>query len=195
MTPLSTRWQHLLARLRDDPAQALVRVVSLARARVLLRGREVGEGVLATGHVRVAGSGRVSIGDQVVLGGGMVPIELRSHRGATLRIGAGCVFNYGASLEAWQSVVLGERCMVASFVRVADRSPGRTAPITIGDDVWLAHGALIEPGVTIGAGSVVSAGAVVTRDVPPGSLAAGNPARCLSLALVVPAGARPAGTG
>jgi maltose O-acetyltransferase len=52
-----------------------------------------------------------------------------------------------------------------------------TAPVTIGDDVWLGGGVVVLPGVTIGDRSTVAAGAVVTRDVPPDSLAVGSPAR------------------
>jgi maltose O-acetyltransferase len=52
-------------------------------------------------------------------------------------------------------------------------------PIDIGDDVWVGGGALILAGVTIGARSVIGAGSVVTRDVPDGVLAAGNPCRVL----------------
>lgn len=54
-----------------------------------------------------------------------------------------------------------------------------THPVTIGDNVWIAAGALVLPGVTIGEGSVIGAGSVVTRDVPPYSLAVGNPCRVI----------------
>ena len=53
------------------------------------------------------------------------------------------------------------------------------APVTIGDDVWVGGGAIVLPGVTIGAGAVIGAGSVVTRDVPPRTVAAGNPCRPL----------------
>jgi putative colanic acid biosynthesis acetyltransferase WcaF len=52
-------------------------------------------------------------------------------------------------------------------------------PITIGSGVWIAAGAFIGPGITIGDNSVIGARAVVTRDVPPGVVAAGNPAKVL----------------
>ena len=49
-------------------------------------------------------------------------------------------------------------------------------PITLEDDVWPGHRVIVMAGVTVGRGSVVGAGAVVTKDIPPYSLAAGNPA-------------------
>jgi acetyltransferase-like isoleucine patch superfamily enzyme len=52
-------------------------------------------------------------------------------------------------------------------------------PIFVGDDVWLAHGTTILSGVSIGQGAVVAAGAVVTRDIPPYAIAAGNPAKVI----------------
>ena len=51
------------------------------------------------------------------------------------------------------------------------------APITIGSDVWVGGGAIVCPGVTIGSRSVIGAGSVVTRDIPEGVLAVGNPCR------------------
>ena len=52
-------------------------------------------------------------------------------------------------------------------------------PITLEDDVWLGGSVVICPGVTIGAGSIVGAGSVVTKDVPPGVVVGGNPARII----------------
>ena len=54
-----------------------------------------------------------------------------------------------------------------------------TRPVTIGDGVWICTGALILPGVTIGDGSVIGAGSVVTKDIPPRSLAVGNPCKVI----------------
>jgi maltose O-acetyltransferase len=52
-------------------------------------------------------------------------------------------------------------------------------PIRIGDGVWIGGGAIVLPGITIGDGCVIGAGSVVTRDLPPLSLAVGNPARII----------------
>ena len=53
----------------------------------------------------------------------------------------------------------------------------RAGRIVIGDNCWLGGGVIVCPGVTVGAGSVIGAGSVVTRDIPEGSLAVGNPCR------------------
>jgi acetyltransferase-like isoleucine patch superfamily enzyme len=52
-------------------------------------------------------------------------------------------------------------------------------PVIIEDDCFIGRGAMVLMGVTVGRGSIVGAGAVVTADVPPGSVVAGNPARVL----------------
>jgi acetyltransferase-like isoleucine patch superfamily enzyme len=140
--------------------------------------------VFAGGRVVVENQGVVRIGRGSAFNGGMVPTRMTSHPGAELAIGERSVLNYGVTLEAFVSVRIGARCFVGSWVVVRDREGEVTAPIEIGDDVWLAHGVVVAPGVRIGDGAVVSAGSVVTRDVPPRSLAAGNPARFVGLDLV-----------
>ena len=55
----------------------------------------------------------------------------------------------------------------------------RTAPVTIGNDVWIGGGAILMPGVTIGDNVVIGAGSVVTRDIPSNTVAGGNPCRVM----------------
>ncbi|MDD6564092.1 MAG: DapH/DapD/GlmU-related protein, partial [Clostridiales bacterium] len=54
-----------------------------------------------------------------------------------------------------------------------------TAPVNIGDDVWIGGGSIILPGVTIGNNVIIGAGSVVTKDVPDNTLAYGNPCRII----------------
>ena len=60
-----------------------------------------------------------------------------------------------------------------------DEQGVNTTPVVIGDDIWIGANAVILPGVTIGSHSVVAAGSVVTKDVPPHSLVAGVPAKII----------------
>jgi acetyltransferase-like isoleucine patch superfamily enzyme len=166
------------------------RGLGVLRAAVLFRRCECGELVNALGPVRVVADGRVLLGDRVQFAGGMISTELLCPAGAELIVGAYTLFSYGVSVEANRSVRIGSRCMFGSMVRIRDAGEDGVAPVVIGDDVWLAHGAIVEPGVTIGEGSVVSAGSVVRGDVPPYSLAVGNPAVSVPLTGIPPRDSR-----
>jgi maltose O-acetyltransferase len=87
-------------------------------------------------------------------------------------------------------VTIGAACQIATRVQLLtathpiDPGPRRTGweyakPITIADNVWLGSGVIVCPGVTIGQDTVVGAGAMVTKDLPAGVVAAGVPARVL----------------
>lgn len=108
------------------------------------------------------GGGRIDIGDfALVLPG------VRIQSAAAVRIGRGCML----ASEAYLSD--------ADWHGIHDRTleVGASAPITLEDDVWIGDGAFVGKGVTVGEGSIVGARAVVTRDVPPRTVVAGNPAR------------------
>ena len=66
-------------------------------------------------------------------------------------------------------------------VTIWDSPRGDTLKVVVGNDVWLGHGAIVLSGVSIGAGSIIAAGAVVVSDVPPCSIVAGNPARLIRM--------------
>lgn len=161
------------------------RLVQRLRAHLLFRGCVRGVRLHAARGMRVVADGSIALGDRVYFLEGMIPTEVVCHQGGSLTIGDDTGFNYGVSIEAYERVSIGRRCMFGSMSRICDRSGARRAPIVLGDDVWIGHGASIEPGVTVGDGSVISAGSVVTTDVPAQSMAIGNPARALRLDLVV----------
>jgi galactoside O-acetyltransferase len=102
-------------------------------------------------------------------------------------------------LRASGGMKIGNRVLVAAHATLTTRGHpiapprwGKTedAPIVIEDDVWIAAGAIVLPGVTIGRGSVVAAGAVVTADVPPLTVVGGVPARTIGRAEERPVGER-----
>ena len=95
-----------------------------------------------------------------------------------------CVLLDGGDITIGDDVLFGPRVGIYTSNHAldpAERAAGacHAKPVTIGDNVWLGGDVTINQGVTIGAGSVVGSGSVVTRPVPAGVVAAGNPARVL----------------
>jgi maltose O-acetyltransferase len=131
--------------------------------------------------------------------GTVVRPPFRCDYGHNIRLGRGVFLNYGCVFLDVVAIEVGDLCQIGPGVQVyaADhpRDPalrrqglelGR--PVRVGANVWIGGGAILLPGVSVGEDAVIGAGAVVTRDVPPGARVAGNPAR--------PVGARPrAGRG
>jgi len=177
-------WQdvrRVSAELLRDP-HSVIQVtrfaVGLIRAPFALRGADLGARITVMGPVKLSNHGRALIDHHAYFLPGMLPTRIEVRPGGELRIGPHSGFNFGILIDASERIAIGARCMLASMVTLKD-APGH--PISIGDDVWIAHGATVSPGVTIGAGSVVSAGTTVTRDVPPHHLAIGAPARNVKL--------------
>ena len=81
------------------------------------------------------------------------------------------------STIAYGAMILTSANPNGPYNKLSEIYPKMTAPITIGDDVWIGAGAIILPGVKIGNYSVIAAGSVVISDVPEGVLVAGNPAK------------------
>lgn len=108
--------------------------------------------------------------------------------GTRITIGPRTFVNMGLTALDVAEIRIGADCQIGPHVQLltpthpVEPQPRRdkleaARPITIEDNVWLGGGVVVCPGVTIGENSVVGAGAVVTRDVPPNSVAVGNPAR------------------
>jgi len=111
---------------------------------------------------------------------------------AHLRVGDDCHIGRDVFLDLTDEVAIGSRVTlsmrvtVLTHVDVGDSSwktrgmPPKQAPVTIEDDVYIGAGATLLSGVRVGAGALVAAGAVVTRDVRPGARVGGVPARELA---------------
>ena len=108
--------------------------------------------------------------------------------GYNISLGTNVFVNYNCVFLDCASIIVGHRVQIGPAVQLlaADhpRDPAKrraglemARPIDIGPNVWLGAGALVLGGVSIGANSVIGAGSVVTRDVPPDVVAAGNPCR------------------
>lgn len=105
-------------------------------------------------------------------------------------VGKGCVIGWGSVIDCLGQVTIGDNVFFGHRVMIltgshdyrlfgSDRQMKhiKGSPVTIEEGVWVASGAIICPGVTIGKHSVVAAGAVVTKDVDPYTIVGGNPAK------------------
>ncbi len=107
--------------------------------------------------------------------------------GSNIELGEHVFFNFNCTVLDVRKVTIGDYTQIGSGVQILTplhplnaaqrRQQEYGAPVIIGADVWIGSGALILPGVTIGARTVVGAGSVVTRSLPDGVLAVGNPCR------------------
>ncbi|WP_188152302.1 acyltransferase [Teredinibacter waterburyi] len=104
-----------------------------------------------------------------------------------ITIGNYCLISPGVNLASAEALTLGDNCMLAAEVTISDSDwhgtynrvrPFRcSAPVTLGNNVWVGHRAIIGKGVSIGDNTIVGAGAVVTASLPANVIAAGNPAK------------------
>jgi maltose O-acetyltransferase len=107
--------------------------------------------------------------------------------GTNIRLGTKCFFNFNCVVLDVCLVTIGDYTLFGPAVQIYTATHPLDAelrrrqefgkPVTIGSDVWVGGGAIILPGVTIGSRCVIGAGSVVTRDIPDGVFAAGNPCR------------------
>jgi len=157
--------------------------------------------LLWAGSFRSFGSG-VNLGDQIIIQdpkfitikqgtGFMRGCSLYADQNGKLNIGSRCSFHQniilganGGGIEIGEDVLVGPNTVfraanhVFSRGDVAIREQGHQGnPIVIEDDVWIGANCVILPGVRIGKGTVVGAGSVVTRDLPPYAICHGAPAR------------------
>lgn len=148
-------------------------------------------------------AGRIVIGDDFNLNSRIVRSELATGHKGVLEIGDGVVVNYGAAICAHERVRIGDRVHLGPYVSIMDSdfhgvrdraAKAGTAPVAIEDDAWLGNRVIVLKGSTIGKGAVITAGSVVSGDIPAGVLAGGNPARVirrLDEAEETPASAQP----
>lgn len=179
----------------------------LGKAALRRKGVRLGAGVGMNGLpiVTLAKASVIELGEKVVLCseskstdlGVSRPVILRTLRpGARISIGSNSGLS-GTVICAAVEVVIGEECLFGANVTIVDtdfhaiKPQGRrynlnpadipAAPVIIADNVFIGAGAMILKGVSIGKNSVIGAGAIVTKDVPENVIAAGNPARVISI--------------
>lgn len=180
---MPTEWQKMLAGELYDPMDAPL-VSARERARDLLH-------ELNITHARDGQRRREILQTLLGKGGDTVVLEppFYCDYGANIELGPQVYFNFNCVVLDVCRVTIGQRTLVGPAVQIYTAMHPMNAalrrqqefgkPVTIGADVWIGGGAVICPGVTIGDESVIGAGSVVTRDVPPRVFAAGNPCRVI----------------
>jgi len=126
-----------------------------------------------------------NLGKGTTIGKSFVPVCANN-----IFIGSNVYINYGVGMQASdKKIVIGDDCMIANgvFITTTEHGmklgtlmrlqPDHTKEVIIGNDVWIGAKAIILPGVHIGKGAVIGAGAVVTKDIPAYTVAVGVPAK------------------
>lgn len=151
--------------------------------------QELDPTIVVLGPVQVHGTARFHLGRDLML---YPDLYLETQAAGSITIGEGCVLSTGVHLVSMASIQIGRGTMIGEYASIRDanhirlpgmplRHAGHSArAIVLGEEVWIGRGAAVLAGVTIGDGATVGANAVVTRDVPPGAVVAGVPARPLS---------------
>jgi acetyltransferase-like isoleucine patch superfamily enzyme len=184
-------WGFLAGRSLIHFARRVFIAEPLFRAYVTERGEGLHTGIYV--HW-IDGVGDIVVGDNVTFDGqSSIRFASRFVDRPVLEVGDGSSIAHNCQITIGKRITIGKHCRIASEVLIADSSGHPSAPssrlageppadddvkpVTIGDNVWIGRRAIIMPGVTIGEGSVIASGAVVMSDIPPHTVAAGNPAR------------------
>jgi len=130
----------------------------------------------------------ITIEGNAALDDGVVLLCSGTAKPGKITIRSGAYINRYTMLDAHTGIEIGRNCMIGPHCYITDANHGTrpdalvnvqpvdTAPVHIGDDVWLGAGVIILKGVTIGAGAIIGAGSVVTKDVNHDEIVAGVPA-------------------
>ena len=174
-----------------SPIAALGNVRAVLNANWHLRdARHVGTRVRLWGTPSIRCTGKLSVGDRVRLNSTIATLEIGVGDAGSMDIGASTFINYGCSIAATLSIQIGARCNIGTHVIMMDNDfhevdPERrdhmppSAPIVLGENVWLGARVIVLRGVTIGAHSVIGAGSVVASNIPERVIAAGVPAKVI----------------
>ena len=147
----------------------------------------VGKDLSVLGPCAASSDGTIEAGDGLTIRSRKYNmVEISCARDARLSFGRNVFLNQGVRIACSREISIGDNALLGDETVILDNdyhgvadSPTKTAPVRIESDVWLGTRVIVLRGVTIGRGSVVGAGAVVTRSIPPYTFAAGVPAQVI----------------
>ena len=159
----------------------------------LMRMKHVGKNVFVRKNLMVGSPKGISIGDNAWIGRDC-RLECYEDKGklGEIRLGNSSKLGHYCTILCGANVVIGDFTRLSSFVTIMSESHGTNPEkgiyhlqdlickeVLIGQYCWLGEKVIVMPGVTIGDWSIVGAGSLVTKDIPPYSIAVGNPARVI----------------
>ena len=160
--------------------------------------KHFGKGIVLHKPCNIIGANHISINNMTVIGRYGTITAWDNYNGQTflpdITIGSNCDFGEFIHISCIDSIHIGNGVLTGRWVTISDNSHGQNersemdiapanreivskGPISIGNNVWIGDKVTILPGVSIGDGVVIGANSVVTKDVPPYSVVAGNPAK------------------
>ena len=179
------RWQYAWNRFATWPQRATGNLVLRTGVRLYVPLRCDGDG-----KVCVEDRTRLGCRSSVRYGNGSILLQARDPN-AVIRIGRNCAFSNNVSIVSMESVEIGDECLIGELVSILDsdfhgiepdkrRSDAvQSAPVKLENNVWLGSRVIIQKGVTIGANSIITPGAIVTSSIPANSVAGGIPAKVI----------------
>jgi acetyltransferase-like isoleucine patch superfamily enzyme len=135
----------------------------------------------------LSSAGRIEVGDGLFIRSQRHNrVEISVARDALLKLGDRVFLNQGVRIACTTSVTIGDDVLIGDECVILDNDyhgiaggESKSSPVIIEANAWLATRVIVMRGVTIGRASVIGAGSVVTRSIPPGVFAAGVPARVI----------------
>ncbi|MDB5562298.1 MAG: acetyltransferase [Hyphomicrobiales bacterium] len=158
----------------------------LATLRLKIRGVAIADKIVAIGKwPNVTNLGSITLGSGVKFRGVSKSVRLKANPDSEISIGDRTFLNDGVVIVSSVSISIGRHCLIGDRVEIFDTnyheieqgSDVVTAPIKIGNNVWIGREVLLLPGVEIGDHSVIGARSVVTKSIPARVVAAGIPAK------------------
>lgn len=169
------------------PWQTLQRAQALGKLRRKLT-HPVPASTQFDGDIRIVGSGDIRLGEYCRFGPAVL---LETRQSGRIVLGSHVRLNQGCVVVAHRLVAIGDDTLIGEYASIRDSNHSiragqlirlqrhEGAAVRIGRDVWIGRGACILPGVHIGDGAVIGANSIVTRDIPAGAVAVGNPAKII----------------
>ena len=193
ISKVKQKWYHMREKYPDESNLKVLLLIIRAVKNVMLakwylrKCSSIGSLVSVNGKPHVANLGEIHLADEVRVWSNVERAKLFSGKNGVLKIGKNSRVN-GAHVDAQKRIEIGENCRIGPYSLIMDSnfhsvedhfSDVSGVPIIIEDDVWITSKVTILSGVRIGKGAVIAAGAVVTKDVPPYTMAGGVPAKII----------------